>query len=297
MPLNVKREIGMIEIKELRKKYKNHEVLNIESLQFQPGKSYGLVGHNGAGKTTLFKCMTNIICNYTGSIIIDGISVKEQNDILKNVGIVLDGMSVYGNQTGWFNIHYFSGLRGIENDERAIELARELDILAALDDKVKNYSYGMQKKLILLIALMYDPKILILDEPFRGLDIDSVKWFKKYLKQLTHNGLTLLISSHVQNDLEALCEEVFVINKGSIVDRIDMTAEKKKLTRIVDTTNNELLLQLLEKENLAYELTEDRQVKLDIGDSKWTVISANLKEANIEITELSKVKVLEDKLN
>lgn len=287
----------MIEVKELKKKYKHHQVLNIESLVFNTGKSYGLVGHNGAGKTTLFKCITNIICNYEGEVRIDGTLVKEHNDVLKNVGIVLDGMSVYSNHTGRFNIQYFSGLRGIQNDEKALVLAKELDLLDALDMKVKNYSYGMQKKLILLIALMYNPKILILDEPFRGLDSDSVRWFKNYLKQLTKNGLTLIISSHVQNDLETLCEEVFVIDKGSIIDRIDMTAEKQKMTRIVDTTDNEVLIQLLEQENFEYGLTKEGQVKVDISDSKWSIISAKLNDSNIEITELSRVKVLENKLN
>lgn len=287
----------MIEVKELKKFYKQHQVLNIESLNFDSGKSYGLVGHNGAGKTTLFKCITNIICNYTGEIKIDGILVKDHNDVLKTVGIVLDGMSVYGNHTGWFNIRYFSGLRGIQNDEQVITLAKELDLIDALDKKVKNYSYGMQKKLILLIALMYDPKILILDEPFRGLDIDSVNWFKKYLKQLTQNGLTLLISSHVQNDLEALCEEVFVIDKGAIIDHINMTVEKQKMIRIVETTNNEILIQILENAKYEFELTKEGQIKVDISDPKWGAISTSLKDSQIEITELSRVKVLENKLN
>jgi len=276
---------------------KIHEVLNIRELVFETGKSYGLVGHNGAGKTTLFKCITNIICDYQGTIAIDGVVVKDHNDVLSNVGIVLDGISVYRNRTGWFNIDYFSGLRGVDNRERAQRLAQELELHHALDHKVSTYSYGMQKKLILLIALLSSPKVLILDEPFRGLDIETVKWFKSYLKQLTDHGLTLLISSHVQNDLEELCEEVFVINRGKIVDHIDLTVEKRKLIRVVDTSDNRAFIQLLDNAHFAYELVDDGKIKVDIGHASWSDIYNKLQQDNIEILELSKIKILEDKLN
>ncbi|MFD1901269.1 ATP-binding cassette domain-containing protein [Enterococcus termitis] len=286
-----------IKVRDLVMRYGRVEVLNIRSLDFEKGTSYGLVGHNGAGKTTLFKCMTNIISNYQGDILIDDTSVKQHNEVLLNVGIVLDGMSVYTNRTGWFNIEYFSGLRGSFDQEKAKELARELDLFAVLDQKVKSYSYGMQKKLILLIALMHTPEVLILDEPFRGLDIDTVKWFKKYLKQLTDQGLTLVISSHVQNDLEALCDIVYVIDRGRIAETIDINAEKEKQIRRVDTTNNDRLKELLDEANYYHQVDEEGGVKLDISDERWTEIKQRLTEEAIEISELSKVKILDEKLN
>ncbi len=286
-----------IKVRDLVMRYGRVEVLNIRSLDFEKGTSYGLVGHNGAGKTTLFKCMTNIISNYQGDILIDETSVKQHNEVLLNVGIVLDGMSVYTNRTGWFNIEYFSGLRGSFDQEKAKDLARELDLFAVLDQKVKSYSYGMQKKLILLIALMHTPEVLILDEPFRGLDIDTVKWFKKYLKQLTEQGLTLVISSHVQNDLEALCDIVYVIDRGRIAETIDINAEKEKQIRRVDTTNNDRLKEFLDEANYYYQVDEEGGVKLDISDERWTEIKQRLAEESIEISELSKVKILDEKLN
>lgn len=286
-----------IKVRDLVMRYGRVEVLNIRSLDFEKGTSYGLVGHNGAGKTTLFKCMTNIISNYQGDILIDETSVKQHNEVLLNVGIVLDGMSVYTNRTGWFNIEYFSGLRGSFDQEKAKDLARELDLFAVLDQKVKSYSYGMQKKLILLIALMHTPEVLILDEPFRGLDIDTVKWFKKYLKQLTEQGLTLVISSHVQNDLEALCDIVYVIDRGRIAETIDINAEKEKQIRRVDTTNNDRLKEFLDEANYYYQVDEEGGMKLDISDERWAEIKQRLAEESIEISELSKVKILDEKLN
>ncbi|WP_086314845.1 ABC-2 type transport system ATP-binding protein [Enterococcus sp. 7F3_DIV0205] len=286
-----------IKVRDLVMRYGRAEVLNIRSLDFEKGTSYGLVGHNGAGKTTLFKCMTNIIANYQGEILIDDTSVKQHNEVLLNVGIVLDGMSVYSNRSGWFNIQYFSGLRGNFDEEKARDLARELDLYAVLDQKVKTYSYGMQKKLILLIALMHTPEVLILDEPFRGLDIDTVKWFKKYLKQLTEKGLTLVISSHVQNDLEALCDIVYVIDRGRISETIDINAEKEKQIRRIDTTNNARLQEMLDEANYYYQVDDEGGVKLDISDERWVLVKQRLTEEAIDISELSKVKILDEKLN
>ncbi|MBM7689854.1 multidrug ABC transporter ATP-binding protein [Enterococcus ureilyticus] len=286
-----------IKVRDLVMRYGRAEVLNIRSLDFEKGTSYGLVGHNGAGKTTLFKCMTNIIANYQGDISIDGITVKQHNEVLLNVGIVLDGMSVYSNRSGWFNIQYFSGLRGNFDEEKARDLARELDLFAVLDQKVKSYSYGMQKKLILLIALMHTPEVLILDEPFRGLDIDTVKWFKQYLKHLTEQGLTLVISSHVQNDLEALCDIVYVIDRGRISETIDLNAEKEKQIRRIDTTNNDRLKEILDEVNYYYQVDEEGGVKLDISDERWILVKQYLTAESIEISELSKVKILDEKLN
>ncbi|MGM0218986.1 ABC transporter ATP-binding protein [Enterococcus sp. AZ126] len=286
-----------IKVRDLVMRYGRAEVLNIRSLDFEKGTSYGLVGHNGAGKTTLFKCMTNIISNYQGDILIDDTSVKQHNEVLLNVGIVLDGMSVYSNRSGWFNIQYFSGLRGMFDEEKAKDLARELDLYVVLDQKVKTYSYGMQKKLILLIALMHKPEVLILDEPFRGLDIDTVKWFKHYLKQLTEEGLTLVISSHVQNDLEALCDIVYVIDRGRISETIDINAEKEKQIRRIDTTNNSRLIEILDDANYYYQVEDDGGVKLDISDKRWALVKQCLTEESIEISELSKVKILDEKLN
>ncbi|MFC0234633.1 ATP-binding cassette domain-containing protein [Vagococcus entomophilus] len=287
-----------IKVEHLNMKYKQQEVLAIDELSFDSGISYGIVGHNGAGKTTLFKCMTNIIPTYTGTITLEGQNIREHNEMLLKVGIVLDGMSVYKNRTGWFNIQYFSGLRGNVDEKKAEKLAQDLELEGVLDKKVSTYSYGMQKKLILLIALMHTPEILILDEPFRGLDIDSVSWFKKYLKSLIKNGLTLIISSHVQNDLETLCDEVYVIDQGKLINHINLNEEKQKMVRVISTSNNARLAELLDQANYYYsETDEDDSLKIDISDERWTAIREALQEEKIEIYELSKVKVLEDKLN
>jgi len=193
-----------IKVENLQFSYGAKKVLNISSAGFERGKIYGIVGKNGVGKTTFFKALTNIIINYSGDVQIDGKSVKTNLHVLSKVGIVLDDMELYKNQTGLFNIRYFGGLRGGFDEEQAMKLARELEISDSIDKKVSTYSLGMNKKLILLISVINDAEILIFDEPFRGLDAKSVNWFKNYLLGLKKKGCTILISSHVQDDIESL---------------------------------------------------------------------------------------------
>ena len=286
-----------IKIEQLVKKYGALEALSVSQLTFKTGKSYGVIGPNGSGKTTLFKCITNIVTDYEGDIKINDISVRDDNSILSNLGIVLDGSSVYKDRTGWFNIEYFSGLRGDYNPSKAEALARELNISEYLGNKVKTYSYGMVKKLILLIALLHDPKILILDEPFRGLDAETVEWFKLYLNQMTSKGMTLIISSHVKSDIETLCEEVFVLNKGHLRQQISLSEMEKVKLRDINTTNQEAFLAILEEVNYYSKVLPNGNVRLDIEDDRWSDVKQLLNDQNIDILELNKVTALDDHLN
>ncbi|WP_436667654.1 ABC transporter ATP-binding protein [Latilactobacillus sakei] len=287
-----------IEINNLVVTYKNNVALDLKNLTIPNGGAYGIVGHNGAGKTTLFKSLTNIITNYSGEIQIDGQNVRDNPAILNRVGIVLDGMSVYMNQTGWFNLAYFSGLRGEFNREQARTLAAEIGIEAVLNQKVKTYSYGMKKKLILLIALLHQPELLILDEPFRGLDLDTVQWFKTYLQKLISEGsMTLLISSHVQSDIEMFCKSVFVIDHGQLRETIDLATESDKKLRVVDTTDNVKVQVILTEMAYEHEVLADGRIQLSIKDPKWREVQMKLIDAEIEINEIGVLSALDNKLN
>lgn len=287
-----------IKINNLVVTYKNNVALDLKNLTIPDGGAYGIVGHNGAGKTTLFKSLTNIITNYSGEIQIDGQNVRDNPAILNRVGIVLDGMSVYMNQTGWFNLAYFSGLRGEFNREQARTLAAEIGIEAVLNQKVKTYSYGMKKKLILLIALLHQPELLILDEPFRGLDLETVQWFKNYLQKLISEGsMTLLISSHVQSDIEMFCKSVFVIDHGQLRETIDLATESDKKLRVVNTTDNAKVQAILTEMAYEHEVLADGRIQLSIKDPKWREVQMKLIEAEIEINEIGVLSALDNKLN
>ncbi|AQP54341.1 multidrug ABC transporter ATP-binding protein [Vagococcus penaei] len=285
-----------IEITQLKMSYGRRPVLDIPELNIKSGYAYGLVGKNGAGKTTFFKCLTNIIIKYQGIITIDNKNVRENPDVLQSVGIVLDGMSVYQDRTGWFNIDYFSKLRGTENRQLAEQLALELEMSEYLHHKVKTYSYGMTKKLILLIALLHEPKLLILDEPFRGLDSETVAWFKYYLSKLTSKGMTLLISSHVKADIVTLCDQVMVLQDGRVAKILDLTSVDEAQLRDIQTTNQAGFIAILETIGYPYE-KNGQQLRLTIKDDRWILVKQELLEQQIEITELIPVHVLDQSLN
>lgn len=156
----------------------------------------------------------------------------------------------------------------------------------------------MKKKLILLIALLHQPELLILDEPFRGLDLDTVQWFKTYLQKLISEGsMTLLISSHVQSDIEMFCKSVFVIDHGQLRETIDLATESDKKLRVVDTTDNAKVQAILTEMAYEHEVLADGRIQLSIKDSKWREVQMKLIDAEIEINEIGVLSALDNKLN
>jgi len=240
-----------IQVKNLNFSYGPRRVLQVSDVSFEQGNAYGIVGKNGVGKTTFFKCLVNIITNYHGHILINGKEVRNNLDVLGNVGIVLDDMNLYRNRTGMFNLKYFAGLRGGAPLSTVMKIANELEIADALDAKVSKYSLGMTKKLQLLISLMNDAEILIFDEPFRGLDAKSVDWFRNYLIELKQQGRTILISSHVQEDIESISDHVLVLEKGDFAAEFDLNDEMQDFVYSVEVSNVEQFKLLLEEAGIS----------------------------------------------
>ena len=234
-----------IQVYNLNFSYGSRRVLQISDVAFEQGKAYGIVGKNGVGKTTFFKCLVNIITNYQGDILIDGLEVRNNLGVLGNVGIVLDDMNLYRNRTGMFNLKYFAGLRGGTPLERVHILAHELEIADALEQKVSSYSLGMMKKLQLLISLMNDAEILIFDEPFRGLDAKTVEWFRNYLIELKGKGRTVLISSHVQDDIEAISDYVYVLENGDFGHEFDLKDKTQEFIYTLEVDDSVALKTIL----------------------------------------------------
>lgn len=262
-------------------------ILKIDTVSFEQGKIYGIVGKNGAGKTTFFKTLTNIITNYTGDVLIDGQNIKDDTAVLSKIGIVLDDMELYKNRTGLFNLRYFGGLRGIFDEERAFQIARELSIFDNLQEKVSSYSLGMNKKLILLISLMNDAQILIFDEPFRGLDTATVDWFKNYLLQLKKEGRMILISSHVQEDIETLSDKVYVLENGNFDKKFDLNDRMQVLIYRVEVDLLEEFKQLLTEQEVAFE-QQDKLIVFEMKEEAYKELFKKAVEKDIEFYQIKK---------
>jgi len=177
--------------------------------------------------------------------LINGLEVRNNLHVLGNVGIVLDDMNLYRNQTGMFNLEYFAGLRGGAPQDYIMRLAAELGIADALGMRVSKYSLGMTKKLQLLISLMNDAEVLIFDEPFRGLDAQTVEWFRNHLVHLKQKGHTILISSHVQEDIESIADNVYVLENCNFVAAFDLNDRNQPFIYSIEVSNPEHIKQIL----------------------------------------------------
>ena len=275
-----------IVIENLRFSYGSKLVLNMRHAEFEQGKIYGIVGKNGVGKTTFFKALTNIITNYQGTVRIDGEAVKDNLKVLSKVGIVLDDMELYKQHTALFNMRFFGGLRGGFNEEQALKYVDELELTPALHQKISTYSLGMNKKLILLIALINDAEILIFDEPFRGLDAKSVQWFKSHLLELRNKGRMILISSHVQDDIESMCDEVKLIVDGDFHSSFDLNDTAQTYIYKVEVNNNEAFKALLQTQNIPYEQLE-KLIKFECNENLYKAL---FKEAVAQDIEFYRIK-------
>ena len=277
----------IIKVENLQFSYGAHRVLNVSNVVFEQGKIYGIVGKNGVGKTTFFKALTNIITNYTGQVLIDGVNIKKNLFALSKVGIVLDDMELYKSQTGLFNLRYFGGLRGGFDETRALQLAQELEIADSINKKVSAYSLGMKKKLILLISLMNDAEILIFDEPFRGLDVKSVNWFKNYLLGLKKQGRMILISSHVQEDIETLSDTVLIMNNGDFCHTFDLKNTEQDYVYRVDVNDKNAFTALLRSNEIPFDDGE-KFIKFELGAEKFRELFKKAVAEDIEFQQIKK---------
>ena len=208
----------ILDVNNLSKKFKNFTAVDNISFQLHSGEILGFLGPNGAGKTTTIKMITGLVKSNSGSITINGYDInKDFEDAMSNVGAIVETPHLYENMTGYENIKFFSNLCKNATKEHIEECIKLSGLKNRLNDKVKNYSLGMKQRLGLTIALLNNPKLLILDEPTNGLDPIGIKVLREFLKDLAHNkNLSILVSSHILTEMELLCDKVLIITNGKM---------------------------------------------------------------------------------
>ena len=228
----------MLQIKDLKKSYqKGTLAVDGVSLTIKPGEIYGFVGHNGAGKSTTIKAVVGALDFDGGEIIIDGKSLKKDPIACKQVmAYVPDNPDIYEHLTGIQYINFVADIFGVgdERNQRIEKYATEFQIKDNLGDLISSYSHGMKQKLVLISALVHAPKLLILDEPFVGLDPIASFRLKEIMKELCANGGAIFFSSHVLEVVEKLCDRVGIIKKGKLVleGTMDEIAGDKSLEKL-----------------------------------------------------------------
>lgn len=225
----------MLELKKYTLIYPNGKVgAEKINLKIESGDIFAFIGHNGAGKTTTIKSIVGINGITEGDIIIDGISIKDNPiECKKRIAYVPDNPDVYTALTGIQYINLVADIFKVGKEERKVlteKYAKDLELLDHLNDPISTYSHGMKQKLVLISAFVHSPKLLILDEPFVGLDPKATFILKNAMQEFVGNGGAIFFSTHVLDVAEKLCNKVAIIKDGKIIKSGTMNEIKKDKT-------------------------------------------------------------------
>ena len=212
----------MLQIKNLSKTYPGgKKAVDHLNLEIAPGDIYGFIGHNGAGKTTTIKAVTGIIDFEEGEILVDGISVKKDPLACKRkIAYIPDNPDLYEYLTGIQYLNFIADIFQVsvaDREERIRKYGEMFELMPALGDLISSYSHGMKQKLAIISALLHKPSLMILDEPFVGLDPKASLLLKEVMHRMCEEGTAIFFSTHVLEVAEKLCTKVDIIKEGRLV--------------------------------------------------------------------------------
>ena len=232
----------MLQINHLTKTYGDKKAVDDLSLHIQPGEIYGFIGHNGAGKTTTIKSCCGILQFDSGEILIDGKSISKDPLGCKSVlAYIPDNPDLYEFMSGIQFLNFVADIFGVSATERQERIRRYADMLELTDDLaqlISAYSHGMKQKLAVISALIHTPKLIIMDEPFVGLDPKASHLLKQLMRQICDDGGAIFFSTHVLEVAEKLCDKVAIIKGGKLMRSGTMDEVKG------DTSLEEVFLEL-----------------------------------------------------
>lgn len=207
-----------ITVNNVSKKIKQREVLKHINLEFESGKIYGLKGVNGSGKTMLMRLVCGLILPTKGEVLIDDKKLGKDISFPESVGLLLEYPSFVNSYTGLKNLKMIASLKGIISDEDIKQTLIKVGLDPNDTRKFKSYSLGMKQKLGIACAIMENPEILILDEPFNALDEKSVLMVEKIIKEYKNDKRIIIISCHEKEELEKLSDEIINISEGELIN-------------------------------------------------------------------------------
>ncbi len=235
----------MLKIQNLSKSYGDKKAVDSLSIHIKPGEIYGFIGHNGAGKTTTIKACCGILRFDEGEIHINGLSIKEQPlECKKLLAYLPDNPDLYEFMTGIRYLNFTADIFGIPKalrEERIARLAGAFELTGDLAQPISAYSHGMKQKLAVISAMLHEPRLLVMDEPFTGLDPKASFTLKQMMRSLCDAGGAVFFSTHVLDVAEKLCDKVAIIRHGRLVVEGPMDAVKG------DESLEEVFLELEDK--------------------------------------------------
>ena len=205
-----------IELKNVSKSFKKNLIINNISATFEPGHIYGFYGRNGSGKSVLQKIISGLYVPTSGSVIVDGVDINKEKIYPKNMRILIEKPAFFPDLSGLNNLKLLADINKTIDENKIIETLELVNLKEEMNKKYSKYSLGMKQKLGVAQAIMEDPDILILDEPFNGIEQATVDKLTKYLLKKKKEGKLIIISTHIREDLTKLSDKIYVFDNGSI---------------------------------------------------------------------------------
>ncbi len=206
----------MLEIKGLTKKFKQRTVLRDINLSLKYGNIYGFIGANGSGKSVFFKTICGFLKPDKGTVTVNGKMIGKEIDFLPSLGVVIEKPGFIENYNQFDNLKYLAQINNIIDDKKIIEVIHRVGLDINNKEKVKTFSLGMRQRLAIAQAIMEDQKIIILDEPFNGLDKNGCNQIKNLLMELKSPDRLILLTSHIEGDIDSLSDYIFEFSDGMI---------------------------------------------------------------------------------
>ena len=275
-----------LKIENLTKTYGDFKALNHVSLEVENGKILGILGRNGAGKTTTIKSIMGIIEPEEGSITFDGIDIRKAK---VSIGYLPEERGLYVNAVVKDQLLYFAMLNGMDKKVAFTEIKKlleEFKIPGYLTKKVKTLSKGNKQKIQLISAILHKPQIVILDEPFSGLDPVNIELFKSTVLDLKKSGATILFSSHRMEDVEEMCDRNVMLNKGNVVENNTVQGLINKYSRedVMNIVTSADITELIAESGLKLESRENMSFDVQFNDrNKLQHLYARILESGIEL--------------
>ncbi|MBO5737244.1 MAG: ABC transporter ATP-binding protein [Clostridia bacterium] len=224
----------MLKIENLTKKYGEKKAVDGLNLHIHAGELYGFIGHNGAGKTTTLKACCGILNFEEGEIYVDGVSVRENPLACKGkIAYIPDNPDLYGYMSGIQYLNFIADVFKVAADareKRIHQYAADFELTEALAQPIATYSHGMKQKLAVIAALIHEPKLMIMDEPFVGLDPKAAHTLKTMMRDLCARGGAIFFSTHVLEVAEKLCDKIAIIKGGKLIKEGTMDEVKGDLS-------------------------------------------------------------------
>ena len=237
----------MIELKDLTKKYVDFPAVSNLNLSIQKGEIFGFIGPNGAGKTTTIKMIGGVLEPTSGSVMIAGISMKDNPEKAKSkIGFIPDRPYLYEKLTGMEFLKFVADLYGVDSDIFSEKAEQHLKMFSLLDwagELIESYSHGMKQRLIMAAALLHDPEVIIVDEPMVGLDPVAIMMVKDLFRNLAKQGVSVFMSTHTLKIAEDICDRIGIIHKGHLI-ATGTTDDLQRKAQVTDADLEQVFLNL-----------------------------------------------------